>query len=437
MLGDKMLGLVLISVITVVALITSIIWKPEIKIKNIKIETFWLVSVLGAILLICIGYLSLGEVFSGMTRADSINPLKILVIFISMTFMSVVLDELGFFRWLAFKTIEKANGKQIRIFIYLYIIVSILTVFTSNDIIILTFTPFICYFTRALKINPLPYLLSEFVAANTWSMMLIIGNPTNIYLATSQNISFLNYLQIMFLPTVISSLLAFLILFLIFRPRLKMPIGEIEEHASNLKNKNLVIIALAHLSVCTILLTISSYIGFEMWSICLAFTLSLICFLVFYQALLRHQKPQLTLNALRRAPWGLIPFVLSMFVFVLSFSKYGVTEAIAGSLNNLDPVFGYGLTSFFMANIINNIPMSVLYSEIINMAPLRSAVTYAAIIGSNLGAILSPIGALAGIMWIRMLKREGINLSFNSFVKYGLMISLPTILLALTVLSRI
>ena len=115
MLGDKMLGLVLISVITVVALITSIIWKPEIKIKNIKIETFWLVSVLGAILLICIGYLSLGEVFSGMTRADSINPLKILVIFISMTFMSVVLDELGFFRWLAFKTIEKANNKLLEL----------------------------------------------------------------------------------------------------------------------------------------------------------------------------------------------------------------------------------------------------------------------------------------------------------------------------------
>jgi arsenical pump membrane protein len=432
-----MLGLILISVFTVVALITSIILKPEISIKNIKIESFWLVSVAGAILLICWRYLTLGEVFAGITRANSINPLKILIIFVSMTFMSVVLDELGFFRWLAYKTIEKANGKQIRIFLYLYIIVSVLTVFTSNDIIILTFTPFICYFTKAMKINPLPYLLSEFVAANTWSMMLIIGNPTNIYLATSQNINFLDYLRMMFLPTVISSLFSFLILFLIFRSRLKMPIGEIEEHSGTLKDKNLVFISLGHLSVCTVLLTISSYLGFEMWSICLGFTVSLLCFLVFYQVMFRHQKPFLALQALKRTPWGLVPFVLSMFIFVLAFSKYGITDVIADLLDRMDPVFGYGLTSFFMANIINNIPMTVFYSEVIQTAAFQSTGTYAAIIGSNLGAILSPIGALAGIMWLRMLKREGITLSFNSFVKYGLMISLPTILIALSILSRI
>lgn len=58
--------------------------------------------------------------------------------------------------------------------------VAILTIFTSNDIVILTFTPFICYFSKNAKINPIPYLVAEF-AATTYSMMLIIGNPTNIY----------------------------------------------------------------------------------------------------------------------------------------------------------------------------------------------------------------------------------------------------------------
>ena len=71
--------------------------------------------------------------------------------------------------------------------------VAILTIFTSNDIVILTFTPFICYFSKNAKINPIPYLVAEFAAANTYSMMLIIGNPTNIYLATSASIDFISY----------------------------------------------------------------------------------------------------------------------------------------------------------------------------------------------------------------------------------------------------
>ena len=72
-------------------------------------------------------------------------------------------------------------------------LVSVLTVFTSNDIIVLTFTPFICHFAKSARIDPLPYLVSEFVAANTWSMALIIGNPTNIYLMSGTGISFLSY----------------------------------------------------------------------------------------------------------------------------------------------------------------------------------------------------------------------------------------------------
>ena len=74
----------------------------------------------------------------------------------------------------------------IRIFFFL---ISVLIIFTSHDIIILTFTPFLCYFCKRCKISPLPYLIRKFVAANTWSSLLIIGNPTNIYLASYENIS--------------------------------------------------------------------------------------------------------------------------------------------------------------------------------------------------------------------------------------------------------
>ena len=143
---------------------------------------------MGGIVLIIAGKCDIKRLASALAAENAVNPIKILVLFISMTFLSIYLDETGFFSYLAEKTLRLAKTSQVKIFVFLYLTVSFLTVFTSNDIIILTFTPFML-FSKNAKINPLPYLVAEFVAANTWSMALIIGNP-NIYLASFSGIGF-------------------------------------------------------------------------------------------------------------------------------------------------------------------------------------------------------------------------------------------------------
>lgn len=436
------LGLLIIISLTVISLIVSIIFVPELKIKKLRLETFWIVTLFGALFLFAFKYLSLAEALTGFTSKSSINPLKILTIFISMTILSIVLDELGFFQRLAYLALMKAKGKQIIVFIYLYSIISLLTIFTSNDIIILTFTPFICYFTKRAKINPIPYLISEFVAANTWSMMLMIGNPTNIYLGSAYEIGFLNYLKIMCLPTVGSALVAFIILIMLFRKQLQNDIDVSEITEVKLQDKPMVRIALIHLILCTALLTVSAYLRFEMYLICLLFCLSDLLIVYLYQRFIDKKKPVIFIRTILRAPWTLIPFLLSMFVFVLTLNKYEITKTIASYLNNFHPIYAYGLTSFLSANIINNIPMTVLYSDIIVNIPVsnyyfQTSAIYATIIGSNIGAYLTPIGALAGIMWIRLLKKENIKLSFWKFIKYGITLGIPTILSALGILSLV
>lgn len=438
----KVMGLLVIIFITIISLIVSIIFVPEIKIKKTRLESFWIVTLLGATFLFIFKYLSIAEATAGFTSNSSINPLKILTIFISMTILSIVLDELGFFQRLAYLALIKANGKQIKVFVYLYTIISLLTIFTSNDIIILTFTPFICYFTKRAKINPIPYLIGEFVAANTWSMMLMIGNPTNIYLGSAYEIGFLNYLKIMFLPTVGSALVAFVILVILFRKQFQNEIDVSEITEVELQNKPMVRIALIHLILCTALLTVSAYLRFEMYLICLIFSISDLIIVYLYQRFINKEKPVIFIRTIRRAPWTLIPFLLSMFVFVLTLNKYEITNTIANNLNKYHPVYAYGLTSFLSANIINNIPMTVLYSDVIVNIPIndyyfQTSAIYATIIGSNIGAYLTPMGALAGIMWIRLLKKENIKLSFLEFIKYGIILGIPTILSALGILSLV
>jgi arsenical pump membrane protein len=255
---------VIIAILTCICLILSVLFFPKIKLFRKSIDTYWVVCLFGGVCVILFGGISLKEVFAGLTNNSSINPLKILVLFVSMTFLSVFLDEMGFFKYLATVATKKAKSNQLSLFLVLYFLVAVLTVFTSNDIVILTFTPFICYFAKNTKINPIPYLVAEFAAANTWSMMLIIGNPTNIYLATSAGIDFISYLKVMALPTLFAGVVEIGIILLLFRKALSAPL-QIEVETVKLSDKPLTWIGIAHLLVCLVLLVIASYIQLDMW----------------------------------------------------------------------------------------------------------------------------------------------------------------------------
>lgn len=432
----------IIFVLTISILIWMVMFKPKLYFGRFSVESFWVVAVIGAGLLLSLNLVTPRAVYNGLTVSIGMNPLKLLIIFLSMSGLSVMLDELGFFKKVSMYVLSKANKSQRKIFIYLYLTVSVLTIFTSNDIIILTFTPIIIYFSKHAKINPVPLLISEFVAANTWSLMLMIGNPTNMYLASSFNIDFFEYLSVMWLPTIITGLFTFGLLYVVFRKELSKPVMQKTSEPVYLENRFLVISTLIHLILSTILLTISSYIQIEMYLIALVFLLSNSLIMVIYQIFYLQEHPAYFMNTVKRMPWNLMPFVIAMFIMVISLNTYGITQKFNHVLSYLDPLFGYGITSFLSANIINNIPMSVLYADIIGfmnqgMDTSLKAAIYSSIIGSNIGAYLTPIGALAGMMWMRILKKEAVELSFKRFIYYGLIIALPTILVALIVLQLI
>lgn len=433
-----MIPILIIFLITILSMILSVIFIPSIKIKKLEFQPYWVICLIGALLMIIFGFVKLDYLGSELIKDTSVNPIKILTLFISMTVLSVYLDELGLFKYLASIAIKKAGNKQISIFISLYLITSFLTVFTSNDIIILTLTPFICYFCKNAKINPIPYLISEFVSANTWSMMLIIGNPTNIYLGTMAGISFFDYVKVLLLPTIAAGLVSFSLIVFIFRKSLNKPI-EVTEVDAKIDNKFMLVIGLVHLIGCIILLAISSYVNLEIWIITLGFALSLIIFTIIYQ-LLTKNKNMIIIRTIKRAPWTLIPFVLSMFIMVLSLTSVNIPEMINNSLNQDNLVIEYGIISFISANLLNNIPMSVFFSNCLEnciSSGLYYKSVYATIISSNIGAFLTPIGALAGIMWMSILKRNNVNFSFTSFMKYGSIIAIPTLIISLLVLSII
>ena len=404
----------ILCLIGIIGMFLCILFCPTIKIKGKNIETFFIPVSIIALILLIFPLFDKHEFISILTSNSSLNPLKILILFMSVSFLSIALDTSGFFGYIATIFINKYKASQFKLFTILYFLISILTIFTSNDIVILTFTPFILYFAKKGNINPIPYLVMEFVAANTYSMLLVIGNPTNIYLSSIFNLSFIEYFKFMLIPSLIIGIASFIALNFLFKRPLKKKIEVFELEETKIKNKFILVTSLIHLSVTTILLAISSYINLEMWIISFCFMLSLLTILTIYSLIKKNKK--YVLKPVKRIPYNLIPFILAMFTLINALDSFNFFDNIASLLH--DNQITYLITSTLTCNIVNNIPMTLAFGSILGDTN-NVRLIYSTIIGSNIGAIITPVGAQAGKMWMKLLKDNNVKYSFLDFAKNG------------------
>ncbi|MDG6218007.1 MAG: ArsB/NhaD family transporter, partial [Candidatus Thermoplasmatota archaeon] len=445
----------IIFLLSCLSMIYFIIRRPflyiRLGVRRIRLETYFIGALLGPFLILFFGLMNYSQILSGFRGINGLNPFGVLILFLSMVFMSIFLDITGFFECCARIALRYAKGSALKLFFSIYLIVSVLTIFTSNDIIILTFTPFIYYFSKHAGLDPVPFLIAEFFAANTWSMMFFIGNPTNIVLSAAFDITFLEYLRYMFFPTCAAGIVNLVLLYLLFRKKLKKPLEHIDEikPLEALTDRIGALLGLVLLSSCIIFLSIAPYIGLNIWMVSFGFALVLVIILIIRDSFTVILSKEVIvsqfsfLKTLKRMPLSIIPFILALFVSVEALRYYGVTTEIGLVFEGIVKgssiffIFLYGATSAFAANIFNNIPMTVAYVSILQVhdPAVVTPGVFATVIGSNLGANLTPIGALAGIMWMMMLRTKDVGISFRRFMFYGLLVTPMTLFVSLTVLS--
>ena len=414
--------------ITLVSMIVSIIFGWKLKIKKFSFAIYYLISSLGAILCLCLGFAGEDPIRTIFFNTDNINPLKILVIFLSCTSISIFLDKIGFFSYIAALILKKFGRNQTKLFFSFSAIIAILTIFTSNDILILTFTPFICYFAKHAKIDATPYIVSEFVCANVWSMFFFVDNPTNIYMCATFGISFVEYFLKMALPTLIAGVFSTALVYLLFMKKLKEKISATDVEVKK-PNKFLLATGLTGLSVMVLLMALSNYIGLELWYIPLACALLTYLVAIIY-LLTQKAEFNVVFGAAKSIPYSLIPFLLSMSVIVATLNSAGFIPKFASLLSGWG-VIGVGMIAFLFGNVLNNIPMAMMFTTTLASYSASLSAIYGVIASSNICALLTPIGSLAGIMFMKILKQNEVKYDFKRFVGYGAVVSIPTILLAL------
>ena len=281
--------------------------------------------------------------------------------------------------------------------------------------------------------------------------MLYVGNPTNILIASAFNMEFLQYTGWMLLPTLAAGTVNAGMLYLLFRRQITKPIVQREgiDPAAAITDRTGAWIGGILLACCVVALAVAPYMQVEMWVVALCFALTLMVVLLLRDCFGARpgrqpdEQGRAILNTLRRMPWAIVPFVLSLFVTVEALHVYGVTKDIGRVLNALgagdsaSTALVYGVGSALSANLLNNIPMTVAFVFVmsgLSGRPLLAAILATAV-GSNLGANMTPLGALAGIMWMSILRQKGCELSFGRFVKYGLLITPLSLSACLAVLA--
>ncbi|MBN1216957.1 MAG: hypothetical protein JXA99_16160 [Candidatus Lokiarchaeota archaeon] len=401
----------------------------EIKKRKIKFD-YAIIPTIGVIILILTFSINPEILIKGIIGSERIRPYSIIIIFFSVAYICLSLDLTGFFEFISLKTIKTAKNSGIRLFIYLFFLSSILTIFTSNDIVILTLTPIIIYFSKYTKINPIPYLIAQFFAANIWSLTLYIGNPTNIIVAEAFNLSFLDYSIYMLLPTIIGGLSCLSLLILLFKKKIKTKYITPEIDPKNaIKDKSGAIFGIIILFSCIIALALSSSLNYPLWVISSFFAI-----ILFLKNLLvdiiSHKNFTRSKKILNLVPWKILPFIIGMFIIVETLVEYKWIDSLAVILSKLNiylliSIIFFTFISALMCNLMNNQPMTIFFTQILLnesftiSGGLQLGIIYSLIMGSNFGANFTFIGALAGIMWYKILLNKGIHLRFNEFAKYG------------------
>lgn len=416
-----MISIYVLSALTIVAMTLSFFLFPTINIKGKRIDTYWLITTIGAILILLFNISTAGDILNLFIQNNSTNPFKIIVLFLSLTFISKFLDAVGLFNFLASRASRIGKGNQFIIFTAFYFLISLLTIATNNDIIIIL-TPIMIYFAKASKIKPMPYLIMVCFVLNTLSTTFLTTNVSNLYLGSFFGITYFDYLAKLTPVSLILMLILYVLLILVFYKDLKVKI-EVEVEKEPIKNKFLLCLGLTSLILTTIFLIISNLINVEMYLITLIFALVDLVIGSIYCAIKKEDKIYI-LKPVKTLPYEFIPFLISMFIIISSLNQTDLLLQIGNLLNSIESieaeVFAYGLTSAISANLVNNVPMSLLYANILNANALTTVDNvYAAILASNLCALITPCGALSSLMFMRICKENEVKISYLDYMKFA------------------
>ncbi|HYZ22893.1 MAG TPA: arsenic transporter [Rhodopila sp.] len=384
-------------------------------------EFVWALA--AAVILVVAGLLPVHAALAGVAKGTDVY-----LFLTGMMLLAELARKEGLFDWLAAKAAIHARGSATRLFLLVYLVGTLVTVFLSNDATAVVLTPAVAAVARAVCAEkPLPYLLICAFIANAASFVLPISNPANLVIYGSQMPSLLAWLPRFAAPSVLSILATYVMLRWTQRSALRQRIVDrvpVPALSGGGKAAAAAIIATA------LLLMTASTLDWQLGlPACLAGMVTAAIVL-----LRRRESP---VELVRNIAWGVLPLVAGLFVLVEAMERTGLIEMLAHLLRNAAGgaevlvSWSAGIVLALTCNLMNNLPAGLIAGTAVQAAHLPPTVNGAVLIGIDLGPNLSVTGSLATILWLSALRREGLRVGAGAFLKLGLLVMPPALLLAL------
>jgi arsenical pump membrane protein len=387
-------------------------------------EFIWAVA--GAALLVLLGLLSWPDALAAAAKGTDVY-----FFLIGMMLLAEVARKEGLFDWLAAQAVRHSQGDAKRLFLIVYVVGTVVTILLSNDATAVVLTPAVYAATRAAKVEPLPYLFICAFIANAASFVLPISNPANLVVFGQDMPPLAVWLRLFALPSLAAIVATYLALRLTQRRALDAPVARVGDvlpltFAGKLAAAGIVMTAVVLLAASAL----GSPLGLPTFVAGAAVTMLVL--------VLGRQSPW---PVLQDISWSVLPLVAGLFILVEGLNRTGVLPALAAVLKRAAAASPQltawlaGIAVAIASNLVNNLPVGLIAATTRQAAQVPAEVAGAILIGVDLGPNLSVTGSLATILWLIALRREGEHVGALRFLRLGLVVMPPALLLALLALS--
>lgn len=363
--------------------------------------------------------------------------------FIAIIIISLLLDEAGFFKWVALHVARFAKGNGHRLFAFIVLLGAVVSAFFANDGAALILTPIVIAILLALRFSPattLAFIMAAGFIADTASLPLVVSNLVNIVSADFFKVPFDRYALVMVPVNLVSVLASLVVLYGFYRKDIPnaYALEWVDEPNSAINDK-----ATFTTGWVVLAALLFGFFVFEPMGVPISVIAGLGALALLIVAYMGKKLP--IMPVVKNAPWQIVIFSLGMYLVVYGLKNAGLTDYLATLLQGLEQqgllvaTVGTGFLSAILSSVMNNMPTVLIQALAIDGAHITSpmikeAMVFANVIGCDLGPKITPIGSLATLLWLHVLATKNIQVSWGYYFKVGMILTIPVLLATLVAL---
>jgi arsenical pump membrane protein len=421
----------LTAVLIFIATIVFVIWQP----KGLGIG--WSAAA-GAVVALLVGVIHISDVPVVWHIVWNAT-----LTFIAVIIISLLLDEAGFFEWAALHVARWGNGSGRKLFAFLVLLGAAVAALFANDGAALILTPIVMAMLLALRFSPaatLAFVMAAGFIADTASLPLVVSNLVNIVSADFFKVGFAEYASGMVPVDIVAVAVTLGMLLFYFRREIPATynVAELKQPSEAIRDASTF-----KAGWWVLALLLIGFFGLEPLGIPISAVAAAGAIVLLVVA--GRGRVISTSNVLKGAPWQVVIFSLGMYLVVYGLRNQGLTGYVTQILNYLaghgvwGAALGTGLLTAFLSSVMNNMPTVLVGALSIDASNatgvVREAMVFANVIGSDLGPKITPIGSLATLLWLHVLARKNVTITWGNYFKTGIVLTLPILVVTLAALA--